>query len=334
MNLQRDRKILAGDLGGTNCRLAIFDGNFSLVAQKSYKCRDYSSLEPMVRDFLGHESYTLDFACIDVPAPVHEGESQLIDLPWHVKATSLAEITRCSVTLLNDIEAAAYGLNTLKDEEIVTIKNGRTIPGGNRAVIAVGTGLGEALVIEVDGQSRVIASEGGHSDFGAFDELQSGLLRYIQQQYQRVSYDMILGGLGLVQIYNYLIASGYGVTPPWLSQKINQGEAAAAIGQAGVNNECEVCAKAIDLFVAILAAEAGNVALRFLARGGIYIGGGIPPRIINKLMQPLFIEHFINKDKITHLLEDIPVYVVLNDQMALQGSAWYALQNILGVSHF
>ena len=326
MGFQQDRKILAGDLGGTNCRLAIFDSNFSIVAQDFYKCKNYNNLEAMVRDFLGNYNYPLDYACIDVPAPVQEGESRLIDLPWYVKATSLAEITQCPVTLLNDIEAAAYGLRTLKDEEIITIKDGRPIPGGNRAVVAVGTGLGEALLIELDGESRVLASEGGHSDFGPFDELQSGLLDYIQQDYQRVSYDMILGGLGLVKIYNYLVSRGYGSTPPWLSQQMQQGEPAAAIGQAGLEGKCEVCVKTLDLFVSILAAEAGNVALRFLARGGVYLGGGIPPRILDRLMQPLFVEHFVNKDKITHLLQDIPVYVILNDQTALQGAAWYALQ--------
>lgn len=324
MIAQPDTMILAGDLGGTNCRLAIFDSNFSMVEQDFYKCKNYNSLEEIVRDFITRYNYPLNNACFGVPAPVFEGFSQLIDLPWEVKATSLAQIIKCPVTLLNDIEATAYGIRTLKNEELITIKKGRSISGGNRGVVAVGTGLGEALLLEIHGEIHIIASEGGHSDFGPLDELQTGLLQYIQQEYQRVSYDMILGGLGLVRIYKYLIASGYGVIQPWLLQQIEQGDAAAAISEAGLQNKCQVCVKTIELFVAILAAEVGNVALRFLARGGVYLGGGIPPRILEKLTQTLFIKNFVNKDKITHVLEDIPVYVILNDQTALQGAAWYA----------
>jgi len=328
MIVQSDQKILAGDLGGTNCRLAIFDSNFVIVEQSFYKCKDYDGLEAMVSDFITRYNGSLEYACFGVPAPVFEGFSQLIDLPWEVRATSLAKILNCPVTLLNDIEATTYGLRTLKDEELINIKKGISIPSGNRAVVAVGTGLGEALLVEINGQSHVIASEGGHSDFGPLDELQAGLLRHIQHQYERVSYDMILGGIGLERIYNYLIARGDGVTPPWLLQQMKEKETAAAISEAGLKNKCEVCTKAIDLFVAILAAEVGNVALRFLARGGVYLGGGIPPRIINKLNQALFVNNFVNKDKISHVLQDIPVYVILNDQTALQGSAWYALQKL------
>lgn len=323
---QQQKVILAGDLGGTNCRLAIFDTNFSLIEQESYKCKDYENLEEIISDFINRYNYPIDNACIDLPAPVFKGYSQLIDLPWEVSAKSLEKIINSPVTLLNDIEATAYGLRTLKKQELIMIKKGNPIIGENRGVMAVGTGLGEALLIDIKGNTQVIASEGGHSDFGPLDDLQAGLLNFIQQEYERVSYDMILGGIGLVKIYNYLIASGKGTIKPWLSQKFKEKEAAAVIGEAGMTGECEVCAKAIDIFVSILAAEAGNIALRFLARGGVYLGGGIPPRILNKLTEKLFVKNFVNKDKISHLLQDIPVYVILNDKTALQGSAWYALQ--------
>ncbi len=325
--------LLAGDLGGTNCRFALFDSNLSIIEQQTYPCQNYTSFEAAVSDFVAsHSSHTIEAACFGLPGPIINGTCKLTNLPWSlVEATKIEQVVGAKVTLLNDVKANAYGLETLRDEEIVTLKSGSPMPGGNRAVVAPGTGLGEAALIEVGGQLHAIASEGGHADFSPSDQVQWELSCYIQQEYKRASYELILSGPGLVRIYKTLIANGHGVTPPWLSQQMEQADAAAAISQAGLRGECQVCSKALDMFAAILASEAANAAVKFLARGGVYLGGGIPSRILDKLRQPLFIENFMAKDKIAHLLEQIPVYVILNQQTALQGSAWYGLRMVKDV---
>jgi glucokinase len=323
--------ILAGDIGATNCRLAVFDSNLSAVAQGFYKCKDYSSFEDVVRHFLQTCEHPIESACFGVPGPVIEGRCKLTNVPWEVSAATLAEVTGSPVTLLNDVEANAYGLETLRDDELVTLNAGSKLPGGNRVVVAVGTSVGEAALIDVGGRIHALASEGGHADFGPFDEEQWQLLRYTQRQYQRVSYEVLLGGQGLVQIYNFLRDSGYGVTPEWLEQEMQNGDPAASISNAALSGKCQLCVRALDMFVSILAAEAGNAAVKFLATGGVYLGGGISPRILDKLHQPIFLENFVNKDKMRNFLQSVPVYVILNDGAGLQGSAWYAKRAISSV---
>lgn len=319
--------LLAGDLGGTNCRFALFDHELNVVKSQLYLCRDYDNFEAATRNFVDQCSLPIEVACFGLPGPIVDRQCKLTNLDWDiVDASKIEEAIGVKVLLLNDVEANAYGLETLREDEVFSLKMGRREPNGNRVIVALGTSIGEAALINVDGKIHAIASEGGHTDFGPFDELQWELLRYVQKEYKRVSYEVILGGHGLIRIYNYLVWSGYGETPDWLAQKISEGDAAAAISEAGMQGQCPVCEKALDVFVAIFAAEAGNAAVKFLAKGGIYLGGGISPRILKKLRQPLFLENFVNKDKISHFLEEIPIDVILNDQAALQGAAWYALQ--------
>lgn len=321
--------LLAGDLGGTNCRFALFDHELKIVKSQLYRCRDYDNFETAVRNFVNQHSFPIEAACFGLPGPVVDRRCKLTNLDWSiVEASTIEEAIGVKTFLLNDVEANAYGLETLREDEIFSLKTGHRESNGNRVIVALGTSIGEAALINVDGKIHAIASEGGHTDFGPFDELQWELLRYVQQEYKRVSYEVILGGHGLIRIYNYLVWSGYGQTPDWLAQKISEGDAAAAISQAGMTGQCQVCEKALDVFISIFAAEAGNAAVKFLARGGIYLGGGIPPRILNKLRQPLFLDNFVNKDKISHFLEEIPIDVILNEQAALQGAAWYALRQI------
>ncbi|MBZ8179719.1 glucokinase [Oscillatoria salina] len=317
--------ILAGDLGGTNCRLAVFDMDLSVVTQKIYKCRDYDSFEAIVEHFITNCEYSLKAACFGLPGPVKQGKCKLTNLPWpEIDATKLVEVSGgLPVKLLNDVEANAYGLKTLQEDELVTLNEGDPIPGGNCAIVSPGTGLGEAALIEVEGRSHAIASEGGHADFAPLNELQMDLVKYVQQKYRRVSYEIMLGGPGLVWMYDFLLDRSNTTTPEWLAQEMTQGDKAAAISNAALNNKCPICVQALDMFVSILGSEAANAAVKFLATGGVYIGGGIPPRILNKLQEPLFMENFLNKDKMVNFLKGIPIYVILNDKAALQGAAWY-----------
>lgn len=322
--------ILASDLGGTNCRLAVFDDNFLIVEQRTYKTKDYKSFEEVVVNFVEDCKHPIRGACFGLAGPVREGKCKITNLPWEeVDSAKLARIIGVPVALLNDLEANAYGLETLRGSDLAVLNVGSKLPGGNRAVMAPGTGLGEAALIEVNGRIHAMASEGGHADFAPVDELQFGLMRYVQREYKKVSYEMVLGGPGLLRIYNYLLECGSGTRPEWLAEKMKGEDPAAAISHAALENKCQVCAQALDLFVSILAAEAGNVAVKFLAVGGLYLGGGIPPRILDKLQAPPFMEHFFNKDQMSSLLKSIPVYVILNELTALQGAAWYGRRALL-----
>lgn len=320
--------ILAGDIGGTNCRLAIFDRDLAVVEQHFYQCRQYDGLDSILREFMETYPYPLEKACFGLPGPIQGRYCQLISIDWEVEAGQLEAITNCPVILINDVEANAYGLATLRDDEIVMIKEGKTVPNGNRAVFSPGTGLGQAALIDLgEGLVKAMASEGGHTDFGPLNALQWGLIRHVQREFKRISYEMIVSGPGLVRMYNYLVEKDGLQTPDWLADQMEK-DAPAAISQAALSGNCSVCDQALDLYIAILAAEAGNVALKFFAKNGVYLGGGIPVHILDRLKTPLFEEHFTNKDKMTHILKDIPVYVILNQQTALQGTARHALSTI------
>jgi glucokinase len=321
--------ILAGDIGATNSRLAVFNDNLEVVEQHIYKSQEYKSFKEIVHKFLGSYKYSIKTACFGIPGPVREGKCKLTNVPWDVvDASELSEVVNSPVALINDAEANAYGLETLRDDELVTLNVGSKIPGGNRSVVAVGTSLGEALLIDVEGRLHALGTEGGSADFGPFDELQWELIRYTQQKYKRVSYEIILGGQGLVQIYDFLRDTGTGVSPLWLEQEMQVGDKAAAINNAAQSGQCELCVQALELFVSILAAECGNAAVKYFSTGGIYLGGGMAPNILKYLQLPLFVENFVNKDKMREFLTAIPVYVILNQYTALQGAAWYAKRSI------
>jgi glucokinase len=316
--------ILAGDLGGTNCRLAVFDLNLSGLTQQIYQCKDYDSFHSIIEHFVSHCDYPLQTACFGLPGPIKNGKCNLTNLSWpEIDTAKLVEVTGLPVKLLNDVEANAYGLKTLQENELVTLNVGNPVAGGNRAIVSPGTGLGEAALIEVEGRTHAIATEGGHSDFGPLNDLQMELIKYLQREYRRVSYEVLLGGPGLVSMYNFLLDKSGENSPEWLAQQMIQGGKAAAISNAALKNQCPICVQALDMFISILASEAANAAVKFLAMGGVYLGGGIPPRIIDKLQQPLFMENFLNKDKMVNFLRDIPIYVIINDKAALQGAAWY-----------
>jgi glucokinase len=321
--------ILAGDIGATNSRLAMFNENFEVIEQNIYKSQEYKSFKDIVYKFIETYKYPIKTACFGIPGPVREGKCKLTNVPWDiVDASELSEVVNSDVALINDAEANAYGLETLRDDELVTLNVGSKIPGGNRCVVAVGTSLGEALLIDVEGRLHALGTEGGSADFGPFDELQWELIRYTQQKYKRVSYEIILGGQGLVQIYDFLRDTGTGVSPLWLEQEMQVGDKAAAINNAAQSGQCELCVQALELFVSILAAECGNAAVKYFSTGGIYLGGGMAPNILKYLQLPLFVENFVNKDKMREFLQAIPVYVILNQYTALQGAAWYAKRSI------
>ena len=320
--------ILAGDVGGTNTRLALFSpaGRPGTPAELAiYPSRRYRHLENIVRAFLAGKPRRISAACFGVAGPVKAGVCQASNLAWRVDSRRLAgELGLERVGLVNDLEANAYGIETLGPEDFASLNAGEAEPGGNAALISAGTGLGEAGLHWEGDHYRPIASEGGHCDFAPRDELEMELLRRLRARFARVSYERVVSGPGLCNIYQFLRESGRGAEPGWLAERLKGGDPSAEISRTALERKSELCAKALDLFVAVYGSEAGNLALKFKATGGLYVGGGIAPKILPRLKSGGFMSAFAAKGRLSALLKAIPVRVILNDQAALRGAALLA----------
>lgn len=317
--------ILAGDIGGTNSRLACFtleQARLTPVVEEKFPSRNYTSLDEIVRTFVATHNLHVTQACFGIAGPVRHGRSEAINLAWAVDAQQLAQQLGLATTwLINDLEANAYGTAALSPQDFLTLNAGATNAEGNTAVIAAGTGLGEAGLYW-DGQRHwPFASEGGHASFAPGNTLQMELWQYLQQRYPHVSWERVLSGPGLHNIYTFLRDTQRGSEPAWLTEAFLHGDPSAAISQAGLAGTCELCVQALDLFVELYGAEAGNLALKFMATGGVFLGGGIAPKIVAKLQAPTFLTAFVAKGRLQTVLEATPVKVILNDQAALYGAA-------------
>lgn len=331
--------ILAGDIGGTNTRLGFFSleqDRLVLEAVTTYPSREYESLETIVQKFVTEQHQSVDSACLAVAGPVHRDRVSTTNLAWLVEAERLRLLLRTqAVTLINDLEAIAYGIPELEAHDLVTLQPGIDDASGNLAIIAAGTGLGQAAAfLDVDhGRHRPFACEGGHVDFAARSEREVELLRYMLARFERVSYERILSGSGLFAIYAFLHHTGQGDEDPALTETIYQQQHPAPIVRAALDGRSERCILALDLFVSLYGAEAGNLALKIMARGGMYIAGGIAPRIIERLRQPMFMEAFLSKGRMRSLLEAMPVKVILNDKVGLWGAARHAAGSVDNAGH-
>ena len=326
--------LLAGDIGGTKTNLAIYSQEAGLhrpVAQASFPSAMYPSLEALVRTFLTQTNVTadkIDRASFGVAGPVIEGRATITNLPWVMDEQQLAQtLNLTSVRLLNDLDAIAHAITFLEPAEIHTLSNGQPIPKGNIAVIAPGTGLGEAFLTWEGSHYRTHTSEGGHCDFAPTNELEIELLRYLLKRFDHVSYERVCSGKGIPNIYAYLRDSGHADEPSWLKEQLAKAEdLTPVIVNAALAAKSELCVDTLNTFVSILGAEAGNIALKVMATGGIYLGGGIPPRILQFLEHERFMYTFRDKGRFVKLLNDIPVHVILNPQVALLGAASHGLE--------
>lgn len=319
--------ILAGDIGGTNTRLGLFgmdDKRPRVVVEQTFPSREHKSLDEIVRQFLGEDAPTIKRACFGVAGPIRDRQSRPSNLPWVVDADQLAALFGFeAVTLINDLEASAFGLAALEAKDFAVLNEGAQESEGNTAIISAGTGLGEAG-LHFEGRGKVrrpFASEGGHADFAPRNELEMELLRYLIPQFNHVSYERVLSGPGLLNIYAFLRDTGRGEEATWLAEEMQGAAPATVITRAALEGKSELCMRALDLFVSIYGAEAGNLALKMKATGGVFLGGGIAPRIIDKLKSPAFMEAFTAKGRMRPLLEAVPVRVILNDMTALIGAA-------------
>jgi glucokinase len=317
--------ILAGDIGATNTRLAWFEvSNGALVpgVARTYPSGQQTSLHAIVRTFLAEAPGRLRHVCLGIAGPVREGHVEATNLPWVVDARSLArELEVDRVLLVNDLEANAWGIAALPDTDFAVLQPGHAAPTGNAAVISAGTGLGEAGLVWDGRRHRPVASEGGHADWAPQDETQVALWRFLGAEVGHVSVERVLSGPGLHNIYRFLRDAEGLAEPDWLTEALRSGEPAPLISQAGLAGRAEICVRALALFVAIYGAEAGNLGLRLLATAGVYLGGGIAPRILPALRRPAFLDAFTGKGRLQPLLEEMPVHVVLNDQAGLLGAA-------------
>jgi len=321
--------ILAGDIGGTNARLAVYDvldGRFNLISASVFPSREYTSLDEIVSKFVRTANVHPQAACFGVAGPVRNGRVEASNLPWIIESKRLAEeLDIKKALLINDLEANAWGIAFLDPGDLVSLNQVKGTPVGNQAVVSAGTGLGEAGMYWDGTKHHVFACEGGHADFAPRNELETELLRYLRVRFGHVSYERIVSGPGLVNVFNFLRDTGRGVEPKWLADELLHSDPAAAISRAAIDGKCGLSEQALDLFVSIYGAEAGNLALKIMATGGIYLGGGIAPKMLPKLAGPLFMEGFLSKGRMQHLLEAIPVKVITNDKVALLGAAHFAV---------
>jgi glucokinase len=320
--------ILAGDLGGTHSRLAVFDvraGQLASVWARTYPSREHSGVGSIVRAALADARVSVTGATFGIAGPVRNRRVQTTNLPWVVDAAELErELGLARVDLINDLEANAHGLLVLGPSDFETLHSGDPAARGNIALIAAGTGLGEAGLY-FDGQSHhPFACEGGHTDFAPVDDEQVELWRVLRARYGHVSYERLISGPGLVNIYQFLRDRARQPDSPALAQEIASGDAAAAIATAAQEGTSPLAVRALEIFIALYGAEAGNLALKIMATGGVYLGGGIAPKSLPWLKRPGFLEAFFAKGRLRPVLESMPVRVIMNDQTALLGAARHA----------
>jgi glucokinase len=318
--------ILAGDVGGTKTALALFDGQdgrFTLVREAALPSREFPTLEGAIARFLSDgPSGPIAAASFGIAGPVIEGRALTTNLPWTIDERALEQaIPAGRVRLMNDLEATGHGLAALAPESLVTLQPGTPRPG-NVALIAAGTGLGEALLIWDGEGHRVIPSEGGHADFAPRTELEIDLLRFLAKEFGSVSYERILSGPGFFNVYRFLRDTGRAPEPAWLAEKLAAGgDPTAIIGPAALAGRDPLCVATLDVFTSVYGAEAGNLALKVLSVGGVYIAGGIAPRFRAKLEDGAFIAAFRAKGRFRDLMDAMPVHLVLEPRTALLGAA-------------
>jgi len=320
--------LLAGDVGGTKTLLGLFSaaiGRPVLVKAEAFATLEAPGLGGIVSRFLGPlQPVSIEAACFGVAGPVTGQRATLTNVPWAVEAVDIAEAFSIpSVTLLNDLHAMAYAVPVLSSDELLSLQQGRALPGGNAALIAAGTGLGEALLHWVDGRFVPSPTEGGHADYGPRTPAELGLLQQLTSAYGRAEWENVVSGPGLVNIHRFTHPHGCSACDP----SIDPQHAPSIISRAALEHRCPQCGEALAMFVAAYGAEAGNLALHCLSTAGVYVGGGIAPKILPALQTPAFLDAFRSKGPMTSLLEAMPVSVILNEEAGLLGAAVFANQS-------
>jgi glucokinase len=321
--------ILAGDIGGTHTRMAFFqqeNGQLKMVLERVYPSREHQGFDEIMSLFMSNQQVKIEAACFGIAGPVLNGRVSTPNLAWVVDSLQLAkQLDMKSVWLINDLHAHASGIDDLGQGDFINLnKNGPAV--GNAALIAAGTGLGQAGLYWDGKQRHAFPCEGGHCDFAPRNEDEIALLQYLIKKFGRVSYERVVSGPGLKNIYEFLCETGREQEPAWLKDELQQcPDAAAAISAHGMEGKTAICERALDIFVSVYGAEAGNLALKLMAVGGVFLSGGIAAKMLPKLKAPGFREAFVSKGRLQPLMENIPVRVIINDGVGLIGAARYAV---------
>jgi glucokinase len=330
--------LLAGDIGGTKTHLALYRvaaTSIELLRESSYASAAYPGLQVLARDFLGEAPPPIEAASFGIAGPVEDGEVRATNLPWHISGAEFGrELQIPHVLLANDLETTALGAVTRPPGELSTLQAGKP-RRGHRAVIAAGTGLGQAYMFWDGERHRTAATEGGHADFAPRTEREAELLRYLLGKFSRVSYERLLSGRGLGNIFGFVRdVLGLPVSPE-VAARLERDDPGAVVGQAGVAGTCPACTEAVEIFLTLYGAQAGNLALTVNALGGVYVGGGIIVRLLPRLAPQNFIAGFCTKGRFSTLVAEIPVHIVLNPKAALLGAVFagaYQVRTSLGLS--
>ena len=321
--------ILAGDIGGTNSRMALFtqeSGNLHITGEKTYPSRQYRGLEEIVNLFLAETGVKVEAACCGIAGPVVRGRAVTANLPWVADTTEITQQTGVApFWLINDLHAHAAGIDGLRTADLVAL-NSVEAGEGNAALIAAGTGLGEAGMYWDGKRRHAFAGEGGHADFAPRTDVEVKLHLYLMRKFNRVSWERVLSGPGLKNIYDFLRDSGAEPEPVWLKDELDLApDPVAVISQYGLAGKAPICERTLDIFTSAYGAEAGNLALRMLATGGVFFSGGIAGKILPKLRSRIFFDAFTDKGRMKALLETIPLKVIINNKVGLIGAAYYAM---------
>lgn len=322
--------ILAGEIGATRTRLAAFQteaNKLQCAVEKTYKSQEHGGLPELITAFINSEGIAVHSASFGVAGPVRAGRSKISNLDWIIDSRLLAtQLKLNSVGLLNDLEAYAYGVDALESKDFVVLSEGAEDAEGNRAVISARTGLGVAGLYWDGFRHHPFACEGGHSDFAPKNDLEMELAQYLRKKHQHVSCERILSGPGIRNIYDFLRDAKKAEEPDWLREQMNNSpDPPALISQLALQNKAAICEQALSIFVSAYGSETGNCALKFMATGGVFIGGSIAAKIVPKMLDPLFMKSFLDKGRMQALLSDMPVKIILNDDTGLIGAARYTL---------
>ncbi len=321
-------KILTGDIGGTKTSLAIFEVNGTQVDRLSlekYPSQQYGSLDEIVRQFVKKQEYECEWASFGIAGPIRNDRVQTTNLPWLIDAQQLSnDIGLRKVWLMNDLEANAWGISALEENDFCVLNEGKPDQKGNASIISAGTGLGQAGLYWNGQQYRPFASEGGHADFAPYSELEIALLQFLKQRYSHISWERVVSGMGLVNIYDFLCEYRNSTPPSWLVEEMSEGDKPAVISKAAKENSCPICYETMTLFIHFYAVEAGNQALKIMSTSGVYLGGGIAPKNLELFKNGSFFKSFKAKGRMESLMNDMPVKVILNEQTALFGPAVFA----------
>jgi glucokinase len=322
-----DRRVLAGDIGGTHARLALFqvgEGRPRLLSKTMFKSQEYDGLEPIVTEFLRGLDQDVELACFGLACPVEEGVCHFTNLGWEVRTEGFGDAVGIArVRLVNDFEAVGYGVSVLDQEQVVTLQEGTPGEGGPVALIGAGTGLGQGFMLWEEGRYTVHASEGGHADFAPSDPILWKLHQVLQERHGHVSWERVVSGQGLVDAYAFLRDAGRAPERDEVLRDLQEEEAdpAEVISRHARTGEDTLCSQAMAIFLRAFGAQAGNFALTIRATGGVYLAGGIAPKILPMLREGPFLEAFGRKGRLSGLMEKVPVRVIVDDTVGLQGAA-------------